>query len=248
MDFSELCQSFCLDMVANLKISALSTPWNTAVLMIRIITLQQDLCVFSEKWEVRDWPVRTALAEGSARSKADLPSVFRMFGSAPCWSNTRRKQNLLPLSHTQICNILLNQISITLIPLVNKFLAVWFSYQCKRLFCPWWQPREAEYSSSCPWRWGPHRDTTGGWPLRRGQKNKHCAEEWARHHPWHEHWPLSAGGVPPRLSCQSLKEVYKCKTAVFNPMRILTHLKSTLLISYFILEICLINYLCYILR
>lgn len=35
-----------------------------------------------------DSPVRTALAEGSARSRADFPSVFRMFGSAPCCSST----------------------------------------------------------------------------------------------------------------------------------------------------------------
>lgn len=33
-------------------------------------------------------PVRTALADGSARSRADLPSVLRMLGSAPCWSRT----------------------------------------------------------------------------------------------------------------------------------------------------------------
>lgn len=37
-------------------------------------------------------PVRTVLAEGSARSRADLPSVFLMFGSAPCWSNTVRNR------------------------------------------------------------------------------------------------------------------------------------------------------------
>lgn len=33
-------------------------------------------------------PVRTALADESARSRADFPSVFRMFGSAPCCSST----------------------------------------------------------------------------------------------------------------------------------------------------------------
>lgn len=36
-------------------------------------------------------PVRTALAEGSARSRADFPSVLRMLGSAPCWSSTVRE-------------------------------------------------------------------------------------------------------------------------------------------------------------
>lgn len=36
----------------------------------------------------QDSPVSTALAEGSARSRADLPSVLRMPGSAPCWSST----------------------------------------------------------------------------------------------------------------------------------------------------------------
>lgn len=36
--------------------------------------------------------MRTALAEGSARSRADFPSVLRMFGSAPCWSNTKKEQ------------------------------------------------------------------------------------------------------------------------------------------------------------
>lgn len=87
--FSEL-QSFRLDLAVNLETSA---PQKAAILTIRTMSLRQQSYAFPVKWEAerRDWPVRTALAEGSARSKADLPSVFRMFGSAPCWSNTRRK-------------------------------------------------------------------------------------------------------------------------------------------------------------
>lgn len=47
-------------------------------------------------------PVRTVLAEGSARSRADLPSVFLMFGSAPCWSNTERNR-IKQYSHNKGC-------------------------------------------------------------------------------------------------------------------------------------------------
>lgn len=39
-------------------------------------------------WFLSHSPVSTALAEGSARSSAVFPSVFRMFGSAQCCSRT----------------------------------------------------------------------------------------------------------------------------------------------------------------
>lgn len=41
-----------------------------------------------ENTRLRYSPVSTALADGSARSRADFPSVLRMFGSPPCWSST----------------------------------------------------------------------------------------------------------------------------------------------------------------
>lgn len=40
-----------------------------------------------------DLPVRTALADGSAKSNAVLPSVFRMVGSAPCCKSTAKNSN-----------------------------------------------------------------------------------------------------------------------------------------------------------
>jgi len=49
------------------------------------------------RMDVSILPVSTAFAEGSARSSADFPSVFRMFGSAPCCSSTvqgKQKQYL----------------------------------------------------------------------------------------------------------------------------------------------------------
>jgi len=52
------------------------------------VTQPRDVCIL---------PVSTAFAEGSARSSADFPSVFRMFGSAPCCSSTvqgKQKQYL----------------------------------------------------------------------------------------------------------------------------------------------------------
>lgn len=52
------------------------------------VALLRDVCIL---------PVSTAFAEGSARSSADFPSVFRMFGSAPCCSSTvqgKQKQYL----------------------------------------------------------------------------------------------------------------------------------------------------------
>ena len=40
-------------------------------------------------------PVRTTLAGGSAKSSGVLPSVLRMFGSAPCWRSTVRSNMVI---------------------------------------------------------------------------------------------------------------------------------------------------------
>lgn len=39
-------------------------------------------------------PVSTAFADGSAKSKAVLPSVFRMVGSAPCCNSTTKNDKV----------------------------------------------------------------------------------------------------------------------------------------------------------
>lgn len=45
-------------------------------------------------------PVKTDFADWSAKSNAVFPSVFRMFGSAPCWSKTETIKDIdLPFDH-----------------------------------------------------------------------------------------------------------------------------------------------------
>lgn len=74
--------------------------WHTAyyknILSVPLHVCSSDVCVGNDCKAgvcVCVLPVRTVLAEGSARSRADLPSVFLMFGSAPCWSNTVRNRS-----------------------------------------------------------------------------------------------------------------------------------------------------------